>query len=415
MRIAASRNSGSASLSRKPLAPCRIARAAASSRSNVVSITTRGGSCVAQQLGGRREAVHHRHPDVHQHDVGSAPRGRRRALRARRMPRPRPRGRAASRSACGCRRGTAPDRRRGRRGWCRSRERLRSAAWPTPRTRRPRRRRRACRRRGCARSPMPISPWPGRPRVDAAPEAVAHLELDVVGDARREPHRDRAAVAVAKRVRERLLQDAVHGELHGRGRLARRRRVDVDPQLDAGGPHLGVELLEVGQGGLRTLALAVAQLRQQQPHVGERRPGGRRDRLERVGRGGGVRPRRRTARRRPGRSRRRASGRRRRACRGRSAPAPARRPPRPPRAPAPRGWHRARSAVRTRAPTVHDSSSAKPLRRGSRRRAAASATRGRRRRRSDPANRYAVMTKRPASADAKPAQYTRADPYAAVT
>ena len=126
MRIAASRNSGSASFSRNPLAPCRIARAAASSRSNVVSITTRGGSCVAQQLGGGLEAVHDRHPDVHQHDVGSTRRARRRALRARRMPRPRPPGRAASRSACGCRRGTAPGRRRARRG----------SGWPTvmPRT-----------------------------------------------------------------------------------------------------------------------------------------------------------------------------------------------------------------------------------------------------------------------------------------
>ena len=71
VRIAASRNSGSASFSRNPLAPCRIARAAASSRSKVVSMTMRGGSLVAQQLGGRREAVHHRHPDVHQHDVGA--------------------------------------------------------------------------------------------------------------------------------------------------------------------------------------------------------------------------------------------------------------------------------------------------------------------------------------------------------
>ena len=67
---------------------------------------------VAQQLGGRREAVHHRHPDVHQHDVGPRPRARPRAPRGRRMPRRRPRGRAASRPACGCRRGTAPGRRR---------------------------------------------------------------------------------------------------------------------------------------------------------------------------------------------------------------------------------------------------------------------------------------------------------------
>ena len=50
---------------------------------------------VAQQLGGRREAVHHRHPDVHQHHV------RPRRPHARRSPRARPPPRATtSRSGC---------------------------------------------------------------------------------------------------------------------------------------------------------------------------------------------------------------------------------------------------------------------------------------------------------------------------
>ena len=49
-----------------------------------------------------------------------------------------------------------------------------------------------------------------------------------------EPHDDRPAVAVAEGVGERLLQDPVHRELRGRGRLRGRRRVDVDRRSTPG-------------------------------------------------------------------------------------------------------------------------------------------------------------------------------------
>ena len=69
VRMAASRNSGSASLVRNPLAPARIARATASSRRNVVTTMMRGSRCPAPaRINSRRgEAVDARHPDVHQH------------------------------------------------------------------------------------------------------------------------------------------------------------------------------------------------------------------------------------------------------------------------------------------------------------------------------------------------------------
>ena len=143
------------------------------------------------------------------------------------------------------------------------------------------------------------------------------------------------------------------------GGCAARRGVDVDPQFDTGRAHLGVELFEVGEGGLRTrrpdcgAAGSAAAARRRAPRerssISCRAPRSRR---------AADRPMPRTARRPPGRSRPRASARRRRACHGRSAPAPARPPPRPRRAPAPRGWHARAAPVRTRAPTVHASSSA---------------------------------------------------------
>ena len=85
-----------ASLSRKPLAPARSASTMYSSRPNVVRTSTR----VARQPARRLDAVHARHADVHQHDVGrvrSAARDRLLAvaglgddLDARRSPRARP-------------------------------------------------------------------------------------------------------------------------------------------------------------------------------------------------------------------------------------------------------------------------------------------------------------------------------------
>ena len=75
VRIASRSITGVVPLSRNPLAPYRIAVAARSSRLKVVSTITRTGcSRRADPLGqedlpGRLDAVHLRHPDVHQHHV----------------------------------------------------------------------------------------------------------------------------------------------------------------------------------------------------------------------------------------------------------------------------------------------------------------------------------------------------------
>ena len=213
----------------------------------------RGGSASRQQLGGRLESVHHRHPDVHEHDVGSGVARRQRAPRARRRPPPRPRDRAASRSACGCRRGTAPDHRRAPRGSGRA-GRVTRATGPAPIGQRRRHHELAvlagARSRPparAARSRMPMSPWPesaGRSPVFAP---VAHLEVRPGRDAR--PARTRTGrpspwrrALVSASWRMRYTASCTAG-----GRFARRGRVDVDAQLDAGGAHLGVELLEVGE------------------------------------------------------------------------------------------------------------------------------------------------------------------------
>ena len=122
-------------------------------------------------------------------------------------------------------------------------------------------------------------PGAGRGRR-AGDDGVSHGEVDTLR-APRQAHIDRAArLPVAERVRERLLQDAVDGDLDGCRRLAQRGRVDVDAQIDARGAHLRPQLVEVGEARLRPVALAVAQLREEQPHVGERGAGRRGDRLQ---------------------------------------------------------------------------------------------------------------------------------------
>ena len=111
---AAISSSGTASLRRKPLAPARSAPKTYSSRSNVVSTRTRGGSAKPGDLAGGVDAVEDRHPDVHHHDV----RANRRASSPRpgRPPRrPRPRGRDRPRRSCGALRGPGAGRRRRRR------------------------------------------------------------------------------------------------------------------------------------------------------------------------------------------------------------------------------------------------------------------------------------------------------------
>ena len=66
---------------------------------------------------------------------------------------------------------------------------------------------------------MPMTPCPA-PGAASVVIAVPDGQLDAIGEPR-EAHLDAAAVAVPERVRERLLQDAVHRELHGCGRLDR--------------------------------------------------------------------------------------------------------------------------------------------------------------------------------------------------
>ena len=68
--IAARSCASGASLSRKPLAPARRAANTYSSRSKVVSTSTRGGSGHHSDLPRRLDPVHARHPHVHQDDVG---------------------------------------------------------------------------------------------------------------------------------------------------------------------------------------------------------------------------------------------------------------------------------------------------------------------------------------------------------
>ena len=75
VRIASSRSSGRASLSRKPLAPARSAAKAYSSRSKVVSTTTRApADRGGHEPPGRLHPVQSRHPNVHQHHVGGGAR-----------------------------------------------------------------------------------------------------------------------------------------------------------------------------------------------------------------------------------------------------------------------------------------------------------------------------------------------------
>ena len=223
VRIAASRNSGSASLSRNPLAPCRIARAAASSRSKVVSITTRGGSAsrsssaVASRpsITGIRMSI--------EHDVGAGVARRRRAPRDRRMPPP-----TTSRSGCESISMRMPARNS---AWSSTSTTRIGARWTASRALTVQPRRDGQRRRhdelavlAGGLQPPAGEGWRARPCRSArgpSPPAARRLaplrtssvapESAMPGESA--PHR--LSVAVAKGVRERLLQNAVHGELHG--------------------------------------------------------------------------------------------------------------------------------------------------------------------------------------------------------
>ena len=78
-RSALTKSAGVTSLSRNPLAPARSASTTYSSASNVVRTRTRGGVAPAGPSGGEPagglDAVHHRHPEVHDHDVRREPGG----------------------------------------------------------------------------------------------------------------------------------------------------------------------------------------------------------------------------------------------------------------------------------------------------------------------------------------------------
>ena len=73
MRMALTKSAASTSLSRKPLAPARSARTTFSSASNVVRTRILGPRVlVLGQAPRGLDAVHDRHPEVHDHDVGLA-------------------------------------------------------------------------------------------------------------------------------------------------------------------------------------------------------------------------------------------------------------------------------------------------------------------------------------------------------
>ena len=184
-----------------------------------------------------------------------------------------------------------------------------------------------------ARSRIPISPWPPRAAcAGGGPAVVAHLDLELVASVAQD-HLDPGGASVAKRVRQRLLDDAVGGEVHAR-RQRRRLSLVADHDLEAAGAHgLGqlVDALEPRLRRGRVGALGRPHRAQQPPQLGQglaagaldradRRPGLIGARVEHVV--GGARPGRRSPRR---------CGRSRRGARVRSAPA--RRSPRaaPPR------------------------------------------------------------------------------------
>ena len=111
-RTAAISSRGGVSLSRNPAAPACSARNTKSSRSNVVSTMTFGGSGNGPDRGGGGQPVHPGHPDVHQHHVGVMALHRGRPPRRRRPPRRPPPGRRRIPGSSAARRGPARRRRR---------------------------------------------------------------------------------------------------------------------------------------------------------------------------------------------------------------------------------------------------------------------------------------------------------------
>ena len=116
---------------------------------------------------------------------------------------------------------------------------------------------------------------------------LTHLDLDHAGGLSDFPAAEvhvHRPVAVPDRVRQGLLQDAVDRELDRPRRLPRRHRVDRDARLDTRLAHLREQRLQIREGGLRTVALAVPQLGEQHPHVAQRTAGRLGDRAEGLGR-----------------------------------------------------------------------------------------------------------------------------------
>ena len=115
---------------------------------------------------------------------------------------------------------------------------------------------------------------------------VGDLELELVA---RVAHDDAGVgwASVLERVRERLLHDAVGGDVDAR---RQRRSVALDPQLDGqtGLAHMLNQPVEVAQARLRRereLLVAAAQDAEQPAHLNERLPPRRLDRAERVAHG----------------------------------------------------------------------------------------------------------------------------------
>ena len=126
-----------------------------------------------------------------------------------------------------------------------------------------------------------LDAWPARPGPRSSATVISRASDGVAHD-----HARVAAARVLERVRERLLDDPVGGDLEAR---VERALVALDHELhgETGGPELVQQLVEAVEPGRRVRGLLLAQDPEHPAHVGQREAPGGRDRLE--GRPGLVR------------------------------------------------------------------------------------------------------------------------------
>ena len=240
----------------------------------MVSISTRGGRSRADagSRRGRLDAVELGHADVHQHDVGLEPLRLRRRPRRRRPPRRRPRcpgsasrimrkpARTSAWSSAIRTRITAGSTRRERPVDAR-----RPALGPA---------RRARRRTARTRSRIPTSPWPA-PLDPCAGLAtvVDDLELEAGRLAANGRPDVGAGAGVLDRVGERLLHDAVRGEVDARRErrgVALDRRASPAARRRATARPAASSSRSVGCGRERGVRRPASQDAEQAAHLGQR-------------------------------------------------------------------------------------------------------------------------------------------------